>query len=219
MADTTWSGQRRFAALVDEHGNQKLAQILNVSNATISHWKAGRRIPGIDDLLTLSRALHFSLDWLLELTEQNAANDSSVALIPLLADPYPILNRTVPSSRDSGSRLAYLTRSAVNATGHRLVAVRALGWLGMDLAPAVLPRDLLLLSYDDHPVELIPERLYLVHMPDGSLKIRFAYPTANGWAFTAARNAPQTPPVVLTETQLKEVLSVVVGVFSLDLPL
>ena len=59
-----WKGQLRFATLVDEHGNQKLAHLLNVSNATISHWKAGRRTPGINDLVALAQALGFSLDQL-----------------------------------------------------------------------------------------------------------------------------------------------------------
>lgn len=60
-----WPGQHRFAALADRHGTAPLARLLNVSNATISHWKVGRRTPSVESLVILAQELKFSLDWLL----------------------------------------------------------------------------------------------------------------------------------------------------------
>lgn len=45
---------------------QELAALLNVTQAAVSHWETGRRVPDANDLIAIARALHCKVDDLIK---------------------------------------------------------------------------------------------------------------------------------------------------------
>jgi transcriptional regulator with XRE-family HTH domain len=45
---------------------KELADMLNVTQAAVSHWETGRRVPDANDLIAIAKALHCKVDDLIK---------------------------------------------------------------------------------------------------------------------------------------------------------
>lgn len=68
-------GQRINEALAMRDKKQKeLAQVLNVTDNTISYFCSGRRVPNIEQIITISQYLNVSADYLLGIVDTATTN-------------------------------------------------------------------------------------------------------------------------------------------------
>lgn len=219
VASVPWPGQDRFSALVDEKGTREIAQLLNVSNSSISHYRSGRRRPSIEDLVTLARHYRISLDWLTHLNDiDRGAHDESVVQVPLLQNPYSLLGRTPATPAPDGKTLT-ISRTNAQLYGYPLIAVRATGWVSTDMVPMVMPRDTVLMSDGTTRPEIIEERSYLVRDGTDELKLRVAYACAAGWIFSPLNVSSEARPFHVHLENLDRVISIVVAIVTYHYPL
>lgn len=74
-------GQRINEALAMRDKKQKeLAQVLNVTDNTISYFCSGRRVPNIEQIITISQYLNVSADYLLGIVD-TATTDKDLRFI------------------------------------------------------------------------------------------------------------------------------------------
>jgi len=55
--------------LLEEKSQKDMAKILNVTQAAVSHWEAGRKIPEVPMLITIAKYFKVSTDYLLGLED------------------------------------------------------------------------------------------------------------------------------------------------------
>jgi len=55
--------------LLEDKSQKELAEKLNVTQAAISHWEAGRKIPEVPMLITIAKYFKVSTDYLLGLED------------------------------------------------------------------------------------------------------------------------------------------------------
>ena len=74
-------GQRINEALAMRDKKQKeLAQVLNVTDNTISYFCSGRRVPNIEQIITISQYLNVSADYLLGIVD-TATTDKDLRFV------------------------------------------------------------------------------------------------------------------------------------------
>lgn len=74
---------KRFRKIVDALGGvTKVSEITEISRPTINFWYNGQRTPDAESLITLSKKLGVSSDWLLGLLpDDNATNDEKLRMV------------------------------------------------------------------------------------------------------------------------------------------
>lgn len=97
-------GQRINEALALRNEKQKeLAQVLNVTDNTVSYFCGGSRIPNIEQIITISQYLNVSSDYLLGLSDAPTANKDIQSICDytgLSESTIRVLHQSVSDSED-----------------------------------------------------------------------------------------------------------------------
>lgn len=96
---------------------EKLGEMLNVSQSAISSYESGARKPDIDFLPQIAQALDVSVSYLLEMDEKTDKNPKTSAQIKMLTDN--IVNATPYLTLEDMERVSGMVMSLAEARKER----------------------------------------------------------------------------------------------------